>query len=255
VDGTVVHTPLKLIANSRVKAFPLADFNDFISSELKLKVKDGQLFSTVAVRLNQQRDGLQGTFSGDVAIHRFDLLDGQGGQLVRWEGLNLSGIQGDVAPFALHIKEVVLNNYQANIEVSADGQINLTSLSASEAIEVEGEPETSDAEKMAVTESTAAQNTEPPADIRIDAVTLQGGTVSFIDRHLPSTFATTMYDLGGRISGLASDEEMQADVDLRGQLENSSPLTITGKINPLSRDLFADLTISFKDIDLSSMTP
>ena len=57
------------------------------------------------------------------------------------------------------------------------------------------------------------------------------------------------------MTGLNSAEEMQADVDLRGQLENHSPLTITGKINPLSRNLFADLTLSFKDIDLTPLTP
>lgn len=261
IDGTAEHTPLKLVANSRIKAFALADFNDFIPPELNLKVKDGQLFSTLALRLNQQRDGLRGTFSGDVAIYRFDLLDGQSGQLVRWDGLNLSGIQGDVSPFALHIKEVALNDYHANIEVAADGQINLTSVNANRPLDengeigAAGESEPSTAKQEVISEDTAVNHSEPPADIRIDAVTLQGGTVSFIDRHLPSTFATTMYDLGGRISGLASAENMQADVDLRGQLENSSPLTITGKINPLSRDLFADLTISFKDIDLSPMTP
>nr|WP_320116646.1 DUF748 domain-containing protein [uncultured Desulfuromonas sp.] len=256
VDGSVVHTPLNVVATSRIKAFPLDDFNDFIPDDLKLKVKDGQLFSTMNVRLNQQRDGVKGTFSGDVAVHRFNLLDSFGGEMVRWDGLNLSGIQGDVAPFALHIKEVALNDYQANIEVAADGQVNLTSVQASEAVTAEGEEAVDpEPEEVVVSEATAPESTEPPADIRIDAVTLQGGTVSFTDRHLPSTFATTMYDLGGRISGLASDEEMQADVDLRGQLENNSPLTITGKLNPLSQDLFADLTISFKDIDLSPMTP
>jgi len=256
VDGSVVHTPLNLVATSRIKAFPLDDFNDFIPADLKLKVKDGQLFSTITTRLNQQGTDLKGTFSGDVAVHRFNLLDGFGGEMVRWDGLNLSGIQGDVAPFALHIKEVALNDYQANIEVAADGQVNLTSVQASEAVATEGEVAVEpEPEPVAVAEAMEPESSETPADIRIDAVTLQGGTVSFTDRHLPSTFATTMYDLGGRISGLASDEEMQADVDLRGQLENNSPLTITGKLNPLSQDLFADLTISFKDIDLSPMTP
>ncbi|NOY14476.1 MAG: DUF748 domain-containing protein, partial [Deltaproteobacteria bacterium] len=97
--------------------------------------------------------------------------------------------------------------------------------------------------------------TEPPPEIRIDAVTLQGGTVSFTDRSMAHIFSTTMYRLGGRITGLTSDEQMQADVDLRGELENHSPLTITGKLNPLSRDLYADLTIRFKDIDLAPLTP
>lgn len=244
IDGTLVHTPLQLTANTRLDAFPLADFNDFIPTGLNLNVEDGQLFSTLSLRLNQQQDELQGSFNGQFAVRRFNLLDTQGGELLSWQALNVAGIQGTVAPFAVQIKEVALDNYQTNIEISSTGQINLTSAAASEA----EEPETT---SIAKTEEATA----PPTDIRIDAVTLQGGTVSFTDRHLPSTFATTMYDLGGRISGLSSDEQMQADVDLRGQLENNSPLTIIGKINPLSNDLFADLTISFKDIDLSPMTP
>ena len=46
-----------------------------------------------------------------------------------------------------------------------------------------------------------------------------------------------------------------ADVDLRGKLENTAPLEITGKVNPLRNDLFMDLKIDFKDMDLSSLTP
>ncbi|MCD6526110.1 MAG: DUF748 domain-containing protein [Desulfuromonas sp.] len=259
VDGTVVHTPLQLTAYTRLDAFPLADFNDFIPDGLKLKLKDGQLFSTSVMHLKQQRNELKGSFSGKLAVNRFNLHDSQGGELLSWEGLILAGIQGDVAPFALQIKEVVLNDYQTNIEISPDGQINLTSVAAAGDGEDGGkdgeatEEETTAPKPRSVAE--AEQPAEPPTDIRIDLLTLQGGTVSFTDRHLPSTFATTMYDLGGRVSGLSSDEQMQADVDLRGQLENSSPLTISGKINPLSNDLFADLTISFKDIDLSPMSP
>ena len=34
-----------------------------------------------------------------------------------------------------------------------------------------------------------------------------------------------------------------------------APLEITGKLNPLGKDLFVDLNVKFKDIDLSPMTP
>lgn len=46
-----------------------------------------------------------------------------------------------------------------------------------------------------------------------------------------------------------------ADVDLRGKLENYAPLEITGKINPLRNNLFLDLKVDFKDMDLSPLTP
>jgi hypothetical protein len=46
-----------------------------------------------------------------------------------------------------------------------------------------------------------------------------------------------------------------ADVLLRGRLDNHAPLEITGRVNPLRDDLFVDLKVDFKDIDLSPMTP
>jgi hypothetical protein len=62
-------------------------------------------------------------------------------------------------------------------------------------------------------------------------------------------------EIGGRIGRISSREETQGDVDLRGKLDGYAPLEITGRINPLSRDLFVDLKASFKDMDLSPVTP
>ncbi|MEE4252554.1 MAG: DUF748 domain-containing protein, partial [Desulfuromusa sp.] len=255
-DGTFVHTPLVLQTQTEIAAFPLDFFNDFVPENLNLNLKDGRFFSTLAVNLDQQPDKLIGSFSGKVNVDNFELRDPIGdGELLTWNNLRVDGIKGEIAPLSLHITDVVLNDYLANIQITPEGQINLTSVTAADSetnVKKTGN-EPARIEPPATQEKTASS--EPRPDIRIDTLTLQGGTVSFVDRHLPSTFSTTMYKLGGRVTGLASDEQMQADVDLRGQLENHSPLTVTGKINPLSQDLFTDLTLSFKDIDLTPMTP
>ncbi len=245
LSGSAAHSPLRLDAEAQTAYFPLADFNDFIPENLHLSLKNGQLFSSAAVTLKQQGQKLTGKFSAAADVNNFNLRDPLGdGELLAWESLNLDGIDGNIGPFALHIKDVALSNYRTNIQITADGRINLTSITAPEE-----QPET------AATGGQEEQSAGPPPDIRIDALTLQGGTVSFIDRSMDRVFSATMYELGGRVTGMASDEQMQADVDLRGQLENHSPLTVSGKINPLSKDLFADLTISFKDIDLTPLTP
>jgi len=252
VSGKLAHTPLRLQAEARVKALPLADFNDFLPENVNLSLKDGKFYTTMAVKLAETPEALTGSFAGRVNISSFNLRDPlSDGELLAWDGLDLAGIKGQLNPFALQIKEVALSNYQTNILIDRDGKINLTSVTA-ESPESKAEAKT---EPPPPEPEVAADKSGPPPDIRIDALTLQGGTVSFTDRHLPSTFSTTMYKLGGRVTGMASDEEMQADVDLRGQLENHSPLTISGKLNPLSKELFADLTIRFEDIDLVPMTP
>ena len=254
--GTAAHSPLKLDAQTQITEFPLADFNDFIPENIKVSLKDGRFFTSLAVSLEQQQDSLTGSFSGKTNIAHFNLRDPFGdGELLTWDSLNIDGIRGTVGPFSLRIKDVALSKYHANIEIAKDGRINLTSVTADTVKTETGENKSSTDEntKVATTEPPATGG--PPPDIRIDALTLQGGTVSFVDRSMAKLFSATMYELGGRVTGMASDEQMLADVDLRGQLENHSPLTISGKINPLSKDLYANLTISFKDIDLTPMTP
>ena len=101
----------------------------------------------------------------------------------------------------------------------------------------------------------AQESAAQPHPISIDTITLQGGTLAFSDRHLASPFDTTFFNLGGRVSGLSSQTNRLADVDLRGNLENHSPLSITGTINPLRGDLYLDMKVSFNDIELSPFTP
>ncbi|MFO7576499.1 MAG: DUF748 domain-containing protein [Pelovirga sp.] len=253
ITGDLVHTPLTLQAKTRVEAFPLADYNAFIPSQMHLALSDGRLDATVDLRLERPGDTLLGTFSGDLSIHQFGLRDPlASGNLLSWESLTIDGVTGEIEPFTLHIREVVLSEYLAALQITPEGQLNLTGFAA-------------DADAATVADSTvqtspaAASSTAaepgPPADIRIDTLTLQGGTLAFADRYLPRPFSMTMYDLGGRISGLHSAPDMRADVDLRGRLENHSPLTIDGAINPLSEELYLDLSIRFNDIDLTPLTP
>ncbi len=246
--GKFAHTPFRLQTKTKITALPLADFNDFLPENVNVSLKDGKLYTSLTVKLEETPETLTGSFAGRVNVSSFNLRDPlNDGELLTWENLGLEGIKGEIAPFSLQIKEVALSQYLANILIDQSGKVNLTSVTAEEL-------ETSENEVKQAPEVMEAQ-TETPPDIRIDALTLQGGTVSFTDRHLPNTFTTTMHELGGRITDMSSAEEMLADVDLRGQLENHSPLSISGKLNPLSKDLFSDLTVRFENIDLAPMTP
>ena len=64
-----------------------------------------------------------------------------------------------------------------------------------------------------------------------------------------------MLNVGGSVTGLSSEEISTAAVDLRGNLGAGSPIEIKGRINPLIKDLFADIKLDFRDIELSPVTP
>jgi len=255
IAGTVIHTPLLLVADTQINAFSLADLNGFVPEDININFKEGKFYSSLVVNLKQHPDKLSGDFSGKINVSNFNLRNPLSqGELLTWNNLNIDGIKGEITPFALHIKEIALSDYLAKIGINSEGKINLASLTDTE---TETEPlDEKQQNNIVQTETVTTTNAEStPLDITIDTLTLQGGTVSFSDRSMQGIFSTTMYNLGGRVTGLASDNQMQADIDLRGQLENHSPLTISGKINPLSNDLYAAITLSFKDIDLTPMTP
>ena len=256
VAGSVVINPLQLQAQTDISAFSLPLLNEFLPANVKTSLKSGKFYSTIAVDLKQLPEKLSGDFSGKLHIDDFDLQDPIGDdELLTWGNLDLTGIKGTIAPLSLQIKDVSLSDYVANIQITPEGEVNLFSITAAEAkaddLALESQPVK--VEKTVIAKETPPE--EPSADIQLSTLTLQGGTVSFVDRHIKKTFSTTMYDLGGQITGLSSAEEIRAKVDLHGQLEKHSPLTIKGEINPLGQDLFADLTISFKDIDLTPLSP
>jgi hypothetical protein len=94
-----------------------------------------------------------------------------------------------------------------------------------------------------------------PAPIRIGKVTLQGGDVNFTDLFIKPNYSANLTEIGGAVTGLSSQLDTAADVDLRGRFAGSAPVQIQGKINPLVRNLFLDLKASVRDIELGPFTP
>jgi len=212
-----------------------------------------------------------GSYKGNASLRGFHAVDTVAEEdLLKWESLQFDEIRGTLDPFSLALRQVALNDVYARIVVRKDGTLNLQNLvtnpDRAEGGKVQETGSKGTNEATVEIGSSRENGTMPPTppsrvaaaqkrDIAIDVVSVQNGTISFTDNHLPRHFTSTFYNLGGRISGLNSGDTKFADVDLRGNLENHSPLQITGQINPLRDDLYVDLKMSFRDIELSPITP
>jgi Domain of Unknown Function (DUF748) len=239
VSGSVIPAPWRLKGELDVQRIPLRDFNPYLPENLKMVVAAGTVDARLAVSLSSKGDRLSGTFGGSAGIRSLYCLDADGKEFLKWESLQLDRLKWSLHPVALDIGGVALTRFHSRIVVEKDGRLNLQHL-------LTRKPEGADMQTGAAGKGGV---------VRIGTVTMQDGTLAFSDRHVTGGYSTTLFNLGGRISGLSSEENRFADLDLRGTLQNRSPLRITGQINPLRDDLFADLKVSFTDIELPPMTP
>jgi hypothetical protein len=280
--GNVNLAPLRLKGKLQLHRIALRDFDAYIPEGTAIFLADGSLDTSLTYNLEQAAAGLKGSFGGSLGVRSFYCQDTDLDEdLIKWESLQMENISGTLAPFSLAIRDVSLSNFFARVIVEPDGTLNLQHLTGRQAEPAAAQPAPGavpGAAKPAATKPDAAgartaatakpapasgkpapgapgSAASPPAPVRIGTVTVQGGTLDFSDRHLKYPFDTTFFNLGGRVSGLSSEANRAADVDLRGNLENHSPLSITGVVNPLRGDLFLDLKIAFTDIELSPFTP
>jgi len=259
VSGELMPNPFHFKGSASVGNLPLRDFEAYFPTNINVDILDGTFDTSMNIDMAMRDGKTTGSFTGRTGVRSFHAIDSEGEEdLLKWESLQLDGIQGSMEPFSIALRQIALNGFFSRIIVRKDGTLNLQNL-----VEKQEQKTVSQEKKIAVKvqPATPSASNSPGSTvavknpIRVDAVTIQGGTLSFSDYHLPKHFDTTFYNLGGRVSGLSSEETKRAEVDLRGNLENHSPLQITGQINPLRGDLFVDLKVSFRDIELSPVTP
>ncbi len=264
-SGEITPLPFRYRGEMSIGAMPLRDFEDYFPANLNVALLNGKLDTALKMDIALKDGAPTGSFQGNAGISAFHAIDGEDEEdLLKWERLQLDNVQGDLKPFSLAIGELAINRVYARIIVRKDGTLNLQHLLKKEEESSRKGPSSEGPSKktepaspapLPPAEAAAPPGTPETAQTTIGAVTILDGTISFTDNHLPQRYAATFYNLGGRVSGLSSAEATLADVDLRGNLENHSPLRITGRVNPLRTDPFIDLKVSFSDIELSPLTP
>ena len=261
-NGTLTPVPFRYRGSIGISRLPISDFEPYFPESFNFSVIGGNLDTSIDLDLALKDGKAVGSFRGNAGVRDFHSIDLTADQdLLKWESLQFDAFQGTIAPFTLSIREVALNDVYSRIIIRKDGTLNLQDL-------VRKEPEVPTTAPAAPAAAQAVPSALPAAapgavaanpasqrQISVGSVTIQNGTLAFTDNHLPQTFNSTFYNLGGRVSGLTSEASKFADVDLRGNLENHSPMQISGRLNPLRDDLFVDLKVSFRDIELAPVTP
>lgn len=154
----------------------------------------------------QYTGGGEQTLSGDAKIRQID-LQYDGSLQTSWSLLAISGMRLDLSPFALAMETVALEQPEITYRLNPGAD------------EAEAAPEAS---------SSVAADTSLP--IRIDALTVSDGRLSFNDGRFDPTPEIKMEAFKLELSGLDLDGGDPAKLSLSTQI-NGSPFQLNGEIN------------------------
>lgn len=270
----------------------LHPLDPYLEPRLNIFILRSKLGLNGTIHLRRTNDALPDvTFQGDVRLDDFSTVDGvMTEDFVKWSSLRISGIDANLNPPVISVKEIAVDDTYARLAIETNGTINLlTALHHGETNAPPGTPsvskpktkraqkgpiaerglqtasvskldepqETSTAQHQAIAKRTEvrAPNAALPAKISIGSIVLSNAHLQFTDLSLQPNVNVSIEQVSGTISGLSSDELRHADVNLLGKVDKSAPVEITGKFNPLNQKQPTELKIVFKNVDLHSAGP
>lgn len=264
VQGPLSLNPVAAEMKVELRDFGLVPLQPYFGNRINILVTSADLSVTGNSTLALQPEGPPGvTFDGEILLTRFASLDkAKSEDFLKWESLHVGGIAYNHEPMRLGIKEVALSDFYSRIIIFPDGRLNLQDIATREEetepspVDAAAPPEAA-ADNVARTDEpqTVADTGAPLPPIRIDSVTLQGGNVNFTDLFIKPNYSANLTAIGGSVTGLSSQLDSTADVDLRGRFAQTAPVEIKGTINPLVKNLFLDIEAGVRDIELGPFSP
>lgn len=250
VKGKVGLEPVQTRLNLQLTDLALKPFQPYISEQARLVVAGGNLTVTGDLALRAPKDGpLKSDFQGEAAIADLATVDtALGEDLVKWRRLEVKKINFSSDPGQLSIGAINLVGPYINVLLGQDGVLNLTTIRPA---------------KAATAPAPAPEATPPAPEVaeakpfatNIGSISVSEGRLDFQDRQVDPAYGTSLSELSGSVSDLSSMEESSAEVFFSAKLDQQAPMKITGRINPLRKDLFVDLKVDFTDINMSPVSP
>lgn len=233
------------------ESVPLVFLQPYLDASSDVVLKSGELTvqGKARIALPEEADA-ETAFEGGATLSKLRTIDRTLREdFVKFGSLALNGISWTSNPANLRIRDVIARGSYFKFVIAPDTTTNIST--------VLSPPRLANAGDASAPAPVAVAKAEPlpPFKARIDRVRLIDSSANFADQTLRPPFATGIVGLEGTITGLSSDPDSRAEVELDGKVDRYAPVEIRGQVNYLSATSFTDVTAKFENIELPAFTP
>jgi hypothetical protein len=236
----------------------LGTLDPYLEPKLNLLILGSRLGLAGQVHLRTPAGQLpEVTFQGDARLDGLHTVDGARGEdLLKWDALRFNGIDANLNPQKVFIKEILLDNAYARVVIETNKAINLlTALHPADtnAPVISTNPPVMTAELATLATNQLDRTTAP--QIAVGSIAISNAAFHFTDLSVTPNVNLSVEQAGGTIAGISSEELQHADVNLHALVDNVGPVAVTGHINPFSGTQTNEIKVSVKDVDLTPTSP
>ncbi|WP_157288307.1 DUF748 domain-containing protein [Uliginosibacterium gangwonense] len=244
--GKIVTMPLQGNVKLDIRDVDMLAIQPYVDQYFRILVTRGRLSTKGTLDFSFAKpDRPVMNFAGNVAVDEFSSLDQlNDADFLQWRHFGIEGFNFQLAPLALNAREVRLDNFYSRLILDAEGRFNLRELTAGESSSVSS--------AASIPSASPSGSTLPK--IRIDKVLFSGGSINYSDRFVKPNYDAKIAALTGSLTGLSSEQNSVAQLDLKGAVDGTAPLQITGQLNPLRQDKFLDIQAQVKGVDLTGVS-
>lgn len=169
---------------------------------------------------------------------------------VKWKNLEWEKAEILLSEKSIHIPLVTLNGLDGQFIIDKNRKTNV------QAIFVASVPDSNSASASAViNKSPTSVAIEKSWAFAIDRLAIHKAAIGFYDQSLTPSFTAIVQEFTGDIINISSDENTLATINMAGNVDGYSPVSLQGKGNFLGTKPKLDALLAFKQLDMGALSP
>jgi len=273
ITGDAAIKPLRSKLRINLRRVDLAALDPYVTSGLNATIARAALTMNGTAQVESRDDKLRANYRGDAMLGQVSVLDKlTGDSFLRWNSFTANGIDaryGEGEP-RVHIAGLALSDFFARIILNKNGQLNISDIVTNRQVAPvsltrshNGPPQPAPAPPAPPAptagatpsgESAPTTGASIKADLEIAGVTLQGGQINYTDNFIKPNYAADLTEVGGKVGAFGTQTTTPAEVLIDGKIDNTSPVQISGAVNPLTPEAAVDLTVKANDVALTNLS-
>ncbi len=241
LNGDMTLVPLSVESDITLSDVALAWCQPYLPENIKLVITGGEAATSGHLSLSKSEDDkISATVSGNLAFKKFASVDPEKAKsFLKWDNFTIDGVNVSAWPLRISTEKIAFTGLKNQIVVFEDG------VSSTKKIFVKKQ-------ETVPTPVVAETSTKKSAviPIQIGKFLMSNSAFRFADQSIKPNYSTqlTLKDLS--VVGLTSENFKAATVSANGAIDGYAPVSISGTINPLAKDLFVDLDVKLANIEM-----